>query len=150
MKISFSKVETTKIIIAIEDDDSQQTSNVYDLFMGGTLGRDINFSKVDDVLEESTHPTILGAPAIMNLANEGALSFLVKFRKHQKGKGACLALEITQDGCSNIVQVKNIIKTPDTHLLSLKELLTMKSRKSMTKRLQDVDDAENRKRKETS
>lgn len=141
MKISFNQAETTKIIIAIEDDDAQETSNVYEIFMAGTLGKDTNFSKAEDVLEEATHPTILGAPAIMNLDNDGTLSFLVKFRKHLKGKGAWLALEITQDSCSNIVQVKNTVKTPDTHLLSLEELLAMKSRKSMTKRLQEVDDA---------
>ena len=82
MTISFNKVETTKILRSIEDETSQQTSNVYELFMDRTLGSDINYSKVNDVLEESTHPTILGTPAIMNLDNEGALSFLVKFCKH--------------------------------------------------------------------
>ena len=142
MKISFSKAETTKIIISIEDEASQQTSNIYELFLEGTLGRDINFSKVNDVLEESTHPAILGTPAIMNLDNEGALSFLVKFHKHQKGKGTWLALEVTQDGCSNIDQVKDTVKTPDTNILSLEKLLTMKSRKSMTKKLQEVNDPE--------
>ena len=57
MKISFNKAERTKIIVAIEDDDAQETSNVYELFMEGTLGKDTNFSKVEDVLEEATHPS---------------------------------------------------------------------------------------------